>query len=81
MRSRLTLHELSLGCAVRYAVWLMLAIAMPLTAQAAEVVNLARDCKTRAGSTLSHFWELSTANDCDTFRLRGYKPVSVMGCV
>ncbi len=79
MTSRLTHHRLPLGWAVRCAVWLMLTIAMPLTAQAAEVVNLARDCKTRAGSTLSHFWELSTANDCDTFRLRGYKPVSVMG--
>jgi len=48
-------------------------------ASRSETPTLARDCKTRAGSTLSHFWQLTAANDCDTFRLRGYKPISVMG--
>ncbi len=35
------------------------------------------DCTSRAYSTLSRFWELESGTDCDTFGLRGYRPISL----
>ncbi len=34
-------------------------------------------CKDESYSVLSRFWELQRATDCDTFALRGYRPMTV----
>jgi phospholipase A1/A2 len=36
------------------------------------------DCKQAPASALQRFWELTPSADCDTFGLRGYKPLSLM---
>jgi phospholipase A1/A2 len=36
------------------------------------------DCKQAPASALQRFWELTPSTDCDTFGLRGYKPLSLM---
>lgn len=35
-------------------------------------------CRNTKYSELSRFWELQRGSDCDTFGLRGYRPISVM---
>jgi phospholipase A1 len=35
-------------------------------------------CKAAVASPLQRFWELTPETDCDTFGLRGYKPLSLM---
>ncbi|MDI1341976.1 phospholipase A [Polaromonas sp.] len=35
-------------------------------------------CRNTRYSELSRFWELQRGSDCDTFGLRGYRPISVM---
>lgn len=35
-------------------------------------------CRDTKYSELSRFWELQRGSDCDTFGLRGYRPISVM---
>lgn len=35
-------------------------------------------CRNTAYSELSRFWELQRGADCDTFGLRGYRPISLM---
>lgn len=37
----------------------------------------AHDCKSRALSELSRYWELEAGSDCGTFGIRGYKPISL----
>lgn len=34
-------------------------------------------CKNSRYSELSKFWELQRGTDCDTFSLRGYRPISL----
>ena len=34
-------------------------------------------CKNTQYSELSRFWELQRGTDCDTFALRGYRPISL----
>jgi len=46
---------------------------------AAQTDPAPRTCKNADASALTHFWELSDDADCDTFSLRGYKPISLMG--
>lgn len=36
-----------------------------------------RDCRDPRHGQLSRFWELESATDCGTFRLRGYRPLSL----
>jgi phospholipase A1 len=38
---------------------------------------LARDCRSKAYSTLSRYWELESGSDCGRFTIRGYKPISL----
>jgi phospholipase A1 len=35
-------------------------------------------CRNTKYSALSRYWELQRGTDCDTFSIRGYKPISVM---
>ncbi len=35
-------------------------------------------CRNTAYSELSRFWELQRGTDCDTFGIRGYRPISLM---
>lgn len=37
----------------------------------------ARDCRDPRHGQMSRFWELEQATDCGTFRLRGYRPLSL----
>ena len=37
----------------------------------------AEGCKDRRYSTLSRFWELERGTDCNTFGIRGYRPISL----
>lgn len=36
-----------------------------------------RDCKNPRFSEMSRFWELEAGSDCGTFRIRGYRPISL----
>jgi phospholipase A1 len=36
-------------------------------------------CRNTSYSELSRFWELQRGTDCDTFGIRGYRPISVAG--
>ncbi|MES2955831.1 MAG: phospholipase A, partial [Pseudomonadota bacterium] len=38
-------------------------------------------CRDSKYSELSRFWELQRGTDCDTFGIRGYRPISVAGAV
>ena len=54
-----------------------LALSSPLLA--ADELEATLNCRTSTASTITHFWELSDNADCDTFSLRGYHPISLMG--
>ncbi len=38
-------------------------------------------CRNTTYSELSRFWELQRGTDCDTFGIRGYRPITVAGAV
>lgn len=38
-------------------------------------------CRNTQYSELSRFWELQRGTDCDTFAIRGYRPISVAGVI
>lgn len=54
-----------------------LAVTSPLLA--ANSLQAPPTCRTTEASALTRFWELSDRTDCDTFSLRGYQPISLMG--
>jgi phospholipase A1 len=45
--------------------------------QAQAETGLRASCRTAGSSVLSRFWELERDNDCGTFGIRGYKPISL----
>lgn len=47
----------------------------PLTIQVSTADST--NCTSHAYSELSRFWELESGTDCDTFGLRGYRPISL----
>jgi phospholipase A1/A2 len=49
---------------------------VPTSAQASTTSET--NCKQAPASALQRFWELTPDADCDTFGLRGYKPLSLM---
>jgi phospholipase A1 len=51
--------------------------AAPLTADPMPAEPVVRGCNNAKYSPLTRFWELTEGTDCDTFTLRGYRPVSV----
>jgi phospholipase A1/A2 len=52
----------------------------PASAQASAQASTTSEtsCKQAPASALQRFWELTPDADCDTFGLRGYKPLSLM---
>ena len=51
--------------------------AAPLTADPMPAEPVVRGCNNPKYSPLTRFWELTEGTDCDTFALRGYRPMSV----
>lgn len=51
--------------------------AAPLTTDPMPAEPVVRGCNDAKYSPLTRFWELTEGTDCDTFTLRGYRPVSV----
>lgn len=53
----------------------------PASAQTSETATAdwpAHDCRRAQTSAMDRFWELSSASDCGTWAIRGYKPISLM---
>mgnify|MGYP000680785920 CR=1 FL=1 len=57
----------------------LIALALTSPLLAADDPGAPLNCRTSKASTIAHFWELSDSADCDTFSLRGYRPISLMG--
>jgi phospholipase A1 len=57
----------------------LIALALSSPLLAADDQQTSPYCRTSDASMLTHFWELSDTADCDTFGLRGYRPISLMG--
>ena len=57
----------------------LIALALTNPLLAADDPGAPLNCRTSKASTIAHFWELSDSADCDTFSLRGYRPISLMG--
>lgn len=51
--------------------------ALPTLADGDIDTTLAEGCKDRSYSVLSRFWELERGSDCNTFGIRGYRPISL----
>lgn len=66
-----------------FRAWAHTVVTPAATAATASVIpNEPTDCKSNNksnnASALQRFWELTPQTDCDTFGLRGYKPLSLM---
>ena len=57
----------------------LIALALSSPLLAADELKATVNWRTSTASTITHFWELSDSADCDTFSLRGYHLISLMG--
>ena len=57
--------------------WIAAQIAALTRADGDIDTTLAEGCKDRSYSVLSRFWELERGSDCNTFGIRGYRPISL----